>query len=43
MLRLAEVYLNRAEAYANTGLPEEALADLNEIKRTGWLYPTAVI
>ncbi len=39
MLRLAEVYLNRAEAYANTGLPEEALADLNEIRTNRMVVP----
>jgi tetratricopeptide (TPR) repeat protein len=32
MLRLSEVYLNRAEAYANEGEPDAALADLNEIR-----------
>ncbi len=39
MLRLAEVYLNRAEANANTGHPEEALADLNEIRTNRMIVP----
>jgi tetratricopeptide (TPR) repeat protein len=39
MLRLAEVYLNRAEAYANTGHTEEALADLNEIRTNRMIVP----
>jgi starch-binding outer membrane protein, SusD/RagB family len=39
MLRLAEVYLNRAEAYANLNLPDEALTDLNEIRTNRMLVP----
>jgi hypothetical protein len=33
VLRLAEVLLNRAEAYAKTAKPTEALADLNAVKQ----------
>lgn len=32
-LRISEAYLNRAEAYVQTGRIAEALADLNELKR----------
>ena len=32
MLRLAEVYLNRAEAYANLGQINDAIADINMIR-----------
>jgi hypothetical protein len=32
MLRLAEMYLNRAEALANSGEVSDAIADLNEIR-----------
>jgi starch-binding outer membrane protein, SusD/RagB family len=39
MLRLAEVYLNRAEALANTGSTDEALADLNEIRTNRMVVP----
>jgi hypothetical protein len=40
MLRFAEIYLNRAEAYANlTGHLEDALADLNEIRTNRMLVP----
>jgi starch-binding outer membrane protein, SusD/RagB family len=39
MLRLAEVYLNRAEALANIGHLDEALADLNEIRTNRMLVP----
>ena len=31
-LRLSEVYLNRAEAYAHLGMDDEALADVNAIR-----------
>jgi starch-binding outer membrane protein, SusD/RagB family len=40
MLRLAEVYLNRAEAYAQiSGNLDNALADLNEIRSNRMLVP----
>jgi starch-binding outer membrane protein, SusD/RagB family len=40
MLRFAEIYLNRAEAYAKlTGHLEDALADLNEIRTNRMLVP----
>ncbi len=39
MLRLAEVYLNRAEALANSGQLDEALADLNEIRTNRMIVP----
>jgi len=40
MLRFAEIYLNRAEAYANlTGHLEDALSDLNEIRTNRMLVP----
>ncbi len=39
MLRLAEVYLNRAEAYAKTGNVSGALDDLNEIRTNRMVVP----
>ena len=39
MLRLSEVYLNRAEANANLGNAEEALNDLNEIRTNRMIVP----
>ena len=39
MLRLSEVYLNRAEAYAKTGDVDAALADLNEIRTNRMAVP----
>ena len=39
MLRLAEVYLNRAEAYAKTGNIDAALADINEIRTNRMVVP----
>jgi hypothetical protein len=39
MLRLSEVYLNRAEAYAKTGDVNGALADLNEIRTNRMVVP----
>jgi len=39
MLRLSEVYLNRAEAYAKTGDVNDALADLNEIRTNRMVVP----
>jgi hypothetical protein len=39
MLRLAEVYLNRAEANASFGNTEEALSDLNEIRSNRMIVP----
>jgi len=40
MLRLAEVYLNRAEAYAKTsGALDNALADLNEVRTNRMAVP----
>jgi hypothetical protein len=39
MLRLAEVYLNRAEAYAKTGDLNDALSDLNEIRTNRMVVP----
>jgi hypothetical protein len=39
MLRLAEVYLNRAEAYAKTGNVNSALDDLNEIRTNRMVVP----
>jgi hypothetical protein len=39
MLRLSEVYLNRAEAYAKTGDVGSALADLNEIRTNRMAVP----
>jgi tetratricopeptide (TPR) repeat protein len=39
MLRLAEVYLNRAEAYAKLGNLDAALADVNEIRTNRMLVP----
>jgi len=39
MLRLSEVYLNRAEAYAKSGQTDEALADINEIRRNRMEVP----
>ncbi|WP_343701553.1 RagB/SusD family nutrient uptake outer membrane protein [Chitinophaga sp.] len=32
VIRISEVYLNRAEAYARLGFPDEARADLNRIR-----------
>ncbi|GAB3339006.1 hypothetical protein GCM10027299_51590 [Larkinella ripae] len=37
LLRLSEVYLNRAEAYAKTGAPDKAIADVNLIRRRAGL------
>ena len=39
MLRLAEIYLNRAEAYAKMGLVDEAISDLNEIRTNRIIVP----
>ncbi len=39
MLRLSEVYLNRAEAYAKTGDVSAALDDLNEIRTNRMVVP----
>ena len=39
MLRLAEVYLNRAEAYAKSGNVSAALDDLNEIRANRMVVP----
>jgi hypothetical protein len=39
MLRLAEVYLNRAEALAKTGNVSAALDDLNEIRTNRMIVP----
>jgi tetratricopeptide (TPR) repeat protein len=39
MLRLAEVYLNRAEANAKLGLIDEALADINEVRTNRMIVP----
>jgi starch-binding outer membrane protein, SusD/RagB family len=39
MLRLAEVYLNRAEAYARMGQVDEALSDVNEIRTNRMVVP----
>jgi hypothetical protein len=40
MLRFAEMYLNRAEAYASmSGHMDDALADLNEIRTNRMLVP----
>ena len=39
MLRLAEVYLNRAEAYAKMGQVDEALSDVNEIRTNRMVVP----
>jgi tetratricopeptide (TPR) repeat protein len=39
MIRLAEVYLNRAEAYAKTGQVDEALSDVNEIRTNRMVVP----
>ncbi len=39
MLRLSEVYLNRAEAYAKLGQNDAALADLNEIRTNRMIVP----
>lgn len=36
-IRLSEVYLNRAEAYAHLGMDEEALADVNAIRERAGL------
>lgn len=39
MLRLAEVYLNRAEAYAKMGQVVDALSDVNEIRTNRMVVP----
>jgi hypothetical protein len=39
MLRLAEVYLNRAEAFAKMGQVDEALSDVNEIRTNRMVVP----
>ncbi len=39
MLRLAEVYLNRAEALARSGETSDALSDLNEIRSNRMIVP----
>ncbi|MDR1343605.1 MAG: RagB/SusD family nutrient uptake outer membrane protein [Prevotellaceae bacterium] len=39
MIRLGEVYLNRAEAYAEQHMESEALADLNVIRRRANIPP----
>lgn len=39
MLRLAETYLNRAEAFAKTGQIDEAIADVNEIRSNRMIVP----
>jgi starch-binding outer membrane protein, SusD/RagB family len=39
MLRLAEVYLNRAEALAKSGETADAIADLNEIRTNRMIVP----
>jgi hypothetical protein len=41
-LRLAEMYLNRAEAYAKTGRPEAALQDVNLIRQRAGLTGSAL-
>ncbi len=41
-LRLAEMYLNRAEAYAKTGKSEEALQDVNLIRKRAGLTGSAL-
>ncbi len=41
-LRLAEMYLNRAEAYAKTGQPETALQDVNLIRQRAGLTGSAL-
>lgn len=42
ILRLAEMYLNRAEAYAKQGKVEEALDDVNTIRRRAGLSGNAL-
>jgi starch-binding outer membrane protein, SusD/RagB family len=42
VLRLAEVYLNRAEAYARLGRGAEAIADVNRIRSRAGLSGTAL-
>lgn len=42
ILRLAEVYLNRAEAYAKLGQPAQALEDVNLIRRRAGLSGAAL-
>lgn len=39
MLRLSEVYLNRAEACAKLGRTDEAIADINEIRSNRMIVP----
>jgi starch-binding outer membrane protein, SusD/RagB family len=39
MIRLSEVYLNRAEAYARMGQIDAALADVNEIRSNRMIVP----
>jgi starch-binding outer membrane protein, SusD/RagB family len=39
MLRLSEVYLNRAEAFAKLGQTDAALADINEIRTNRMVVP----
>ena len=39
MIRLAEVYLNRAEAYAKIGDVDDALSDVNEIRTNRMVVP----
>lgn len=40
LIRLAEVYLNRAEAYAKTGQADKAIADVNLIRQRAGLTGT---
>ena len=40
LLRLSEVYLNRAEAYAKTGATDKAIADVNLIRQRAGLTGT---
>jgi starch-binding outer membrane protein, SusD/RagB family len=39
MIRLSEVYLNRAEAYSKMGQTDAALADVNEIRSNRMIVP----
>ncbi|MDR0414699.1 MAG: RagB/SusD family nutrient uptake outer membrane protein, partial [Prevotellaceae bacterium] len=41
LIRLGEIYLNRAEAYAELGRDGEALADLNVIRARAGIPPVA--